>query len=466
MGHGLNVRLDFIRRPWVTFVSPTIYMPQEFLEKSDDWVKGWMMHEIHHRKKDPGSIDKLLLWIYKAVECGVREPAKLAHFYADLITDQELMSTERHKYEAFFDDRQPSLSYLDDQNIELYHEVLNIENKRVEHPTPKASKAHEFAFGGAQDDENRVLGLAAVLKEDFQGSTPFTLDIPPGLELSFEERDKTVRQLLYSGATPAQVEDFLDRLRLGLTYDQRRELLSSVKKLHLYHLVQLVSPVLRGLRTADFPIFEIWGPGDDPRELSIPDTMRLFGLLLPGVFAIKRREIVRGRRAKSIVILMDCSGSTGLNMTIGRERETAFGLIQAAREYGDIVSLIPFSTDVKFDHSILYSRDYDEIEDAVIRVQSGGYSNIASALSMALRVGDTGGRQIVFAMTDGRVWDSEDAVGLTSKLTEYGKIVFFIFGTGVGGMPEEAKELLQGSIVYECDPKQPILDMALREYIG
>jgi Mg-chelatase subunit ChlD len=194
--------------------------------------------------------------------------------------------------------------------------------------------------------------------------------------------------------------------------------------------------------------------------------MRLYGLLIPGVFAVKRRELVRGKRAKSVVILMDCSGSAGLNMTMGREREAAFGLIQAAREYGDIVSFVPFSTDVKFDHSILYSKDYDEIEDAVIRVEPGGYSNIASALSMALRVGDMAGRQVVFAMTDGRVWDSEEAVGLVNKLTEYGKTVFFIFGTGVGGMPEEAKDLLRGAIVYECDPKIVMLDQALQEYMG
>jgi hypothetical protein len=99
-------------------------------------------------------------------------------------------------------------------------------------------------------------------------------------------------------------------------------------------------------------------------------------------------------------------------------------------------------------------------------VEPGGYSNIAPALGLALRVGDLAGRQIVFAMTDGRVWDSEEAIGLASKLTEYGKTIFFVFGTGVSGMPEEAKDLLRGSIVYECDPKEPMLDQALKEYLG
>jgi hypothetical protein len=64
------------------------------------------------------------------------------------------------------------------------------------------------------------------------------------------------------------------------------------------------------------------------------------------------------------------------------------------------------------------------------------------------------------------VWDSEEAVGLVNKLTEYGKTVFFIFGTGVGGMAEEAKDLLRGSVVYECDPKQSMIEQALQEYLG
>jgi hypothetical protein len=441
-------------------------MPREFLERPDDWIRGWMLHEIEHRKRLPGSIETLLLWVYKAISGGVREPGKLVHFYTDLLIDQKLSSSKPDEAAHFLAERGASLSYLDDVNEDLYLKVLGFAKSDHSRSGDKVVRTHQIVFENAKDDENRISDLATFLRDDFQGGSPFVLDIPPGLELSFEERDRTVRHLLYSGATPAQIEDFLDRLRLGLTEDQRRQLLSSAKRLHLYHLVQLVSPVLRGLRTADFPIFEVWSPGDDPRELSLIDTIRVYGILIPGVFAVKRRELVRGRRAKSVVILMDCSGSSGLNMTLGREREAAFGLIQAAREYGDIISFVPFSTDVKFGQAVLYSRDYDEIEEAVIKVEPGGYSNIAPALGLALRVGDLAGRQIVFAMTDGRVWDSEEAVGLANKLTEYGKNVFFIFGTGVGGMPEEAKDLLRGSIVYECDPKEPMIDQALREYMG
>ncbi len=463
---GLDLQLDFIRRPWLTFTAPSVYMPSEFLDFPDAWIKGWMQHEIEHRKRFPGSIEKLLFWVYKFVHNGIKEPGKFVHFYSDLIIDHQLSSTRKEEYSSFFARREPSLYYLDSSNLELFLEIRKLWQDNKYQAPEDAAKAHEIIFRYAKDDENRLQDLAMFLKDRFTGGESFTLDIPPGLELTFEQRDGLIRQLLYAGASPAQVEDFIDRLRLGITEEQLRQLLSSTKKLHLYYLVQLVSPVLRGLKTADFPIFEVWSPGDDIRELSLIDTLRIYGTFIPAVLAIRRRELVRGRRAKSVVIVMDCSGSAGLNMTVGREREAAFGLLQAAREYGDVVSFIPFSTEVKFDHSILYSKDYDEIEDAIVKVEPGGYSNIASALSMAIRVGDMAGRQIVFAMTDGRVWDSEQAVGLVNKLGEYGKVIFFIFGTGVGGMPEEAKELLRGSIVYECDPKEPMVDQALLEYLG
>jgi hypothetical protein len=231
---GLDLNLDFIRRPWLTFTSPNVYMPREFLEKSENWIQGWMLHEIEHRKRSPGSIETLLLWVYRAIERGVREPGKLAHFYTDLVIDQNLSSSRKEEISSFLAERSPTLNYLDDANQELYRQVLELIEGSNRNASDKIAKTYEIIFENAKDDENRISDLAAFLKEDFQGGSPFVLDIPTGLELSFEERDKTIRQLLYSSVTPAQIEDFLDRLRLGLTEDQRRQLLSSAKRLHLY----------------------------------------------------------------------------------------------------------------------------------------------------------------------------------------------------------------------------------------
>ncbi len=461
-----KLELEFIRTSRLSLTSPRIYARSEYLSHSDSWLTGWLLHEIQHRKWLPGTIENQLFWSYLATQSGLREPTKLVHFFCDLLIDAKLALQESEKYGEFLAYRGPSLDYLDGEQASFYLDILKIVREGAKPSEPKTREAYETIFEGANDNETRLKKLAQVLADQFRGNTPFTTDIPPSLELSFEEKDNLLRSMLYSGASPSQVQDFFDKIRIRHTERERRALLLTANKLFMYQLVEVMSPILRGHRIADFPVLEIWNPGDDPRELSLVDTIRIHGILIPGVFAVKRREVVRGKRAKSIAIVMDCSGSTGLSQTLAREREAAFGLVQAAKQRSDLVSFIPFSTDVDLENAVIHSRDYQGIEEAILKVEAAGYSNITAPLSMALKVADLAGRQVAFVMTDGRVWDSEQAMGMISALSEYGKIVFFIFGTGVSGMPEEAKDLMRGLPVYECDPKEPIVDQALKEYLG
>ena len=103
-----------------------------------------------------------------------------------------------------------------------------------------------------------------------------------------------------------------------MSQTEKRQILAATRKLYLYNLLQTISPILRAFRTADYPVMEIWNPGDHPSELSIVDTYRIYGILVPGVFAIKRRELVSGKRAKSVSILMAVS-YTHLTLPTNRE---------------------------------------------------------------------------------------------------------------------------------------------------
>ncbi len=461
-----ELELEFIRSSRPSLTSPRIYVPRELLSRSDSWLTGWLLHEVQHRRWLPQSVERQLFWSYVATQSGLREPTKLIHFFCDLLIDTKLAIQESERYREFLAERAPTLDYLDGEQASLYLDISQMAKDGTKPSELKVREAYEAIFEGAIDNETRLGKLSQHLADQFRGSTPFTTDIPPGLELSFEQKDDLLRSMLYADASPAQIQEFFDKIRIRHTERERRQLLLTANKLYLYQLVEVMSPILRGLRTADFPVLETWSPGDDPRELSVVDTIRIYGILIPGVFAIRRREIVRGRRAKSVCILMDCSGSTGLSQTIAREREAAFGLVQAARQRSDIVSFIPFSTDVDLDNSVLNSRDYEGIEEAILKVEPMGFSNITAPLSLALKVADLAGRQVAFVMTDGRVWDSEKAMGMINTLSEYGKVVFFIFGTGVSAMPEEAKDLMRGFPMYECDPKEPIVDQALQEYLG
>lgn len=460
------LELNYVLRPRNIISPPQIYVSRDFLEQPDDWLRGWLLHEIEHRRCLPGTIETQLFWSYIVTRTGLREPTRLIHFYCDLAIDNLLLSARPAEYREFLRNRASTLSYLEEDQRATYLEVIDALSKDAEPSSEKGKVVFEAICKGANDHENRLKALSNILTADFRGTTPFTTDIQPNLKLNFTERDNLTRYLLASGAVPTQVQEFFDTARISMTESEARQVLMTATRLYMHHFVEAISPILRGHRVADFPILEIWNPGDDPRELSLVDTIRLYGILVPGVFAVKRREVVRGRRAKAITVLMDCSGSTALTQTLSREREAAFGLVQAARQRSDIVSFIPFSTDVHMGDAILYSRDYDGMEEAIIKVQPSGFSNITAPLSLALKVADIAGRQVAFVMTDGRVWDSEQALGMINSLTEYGKIIFFIFGTGVTAMPEEAKQLLRGSVVYECDPKEPIVEQALHEYLG
>ncbi len=443
-----------------------IYVPREVLKKEKAWVEGWLLHEIEHRASIPGSLERQLLWEYIALDEGVPRTASLVHFFSDILIDRKILSRTPTRYMNYFQNGELSLRYLTGLQRRLYSQILDLYSNEEADVERKIREIYQALFSGAIELEARLRKFSKILRTDFVETPDSSPDLTFPIGISFKQRDRLIRSLLYTGATPARVEDFFNKIHARMSQPERRQILAATRKLYLYNILQTISPILRAFRTADYPVMEIWNPGDHPSELSIVDTYRIYGILIPGVFAIKRRELVSGKRAKSVSILMDCSASTGLSMSIGREREAAFGLVEAAKELNDMVSFVPFSTNVLYDDTVFFSKDYEGIEDAIVRVEPSGYTNVSPPLSLALKAAEMAGRQTTFIMTDGGMWDSEQALGMLNRLTEFGKVVFFIFGAGVSGMQKEAKEFIRGVNVYECDPKEPIMEEALKEYLA
>ena len=462
----VELQLDIGRRPTAYMEYDRIYVSREVLKEQKAWVEGWLLHEIEHRASIPGSLERQLLWEYIALDEGVPRPARLVHFFSDMLIDRKILSRTPTRYMRYLQNRDLTLRYLTDDLRKVYCQILDLYGNEQAEVGRKTHEAYQAMFSGAIELETRLRKLSRILRTDFVEAADSSPDLTSPIGLSFQQRDRLIRSLLYTGATPARVEDFFNKIHARMSQAEKRQILAATRKLYLYNLLQTISPILRAFRTADYPVMEIWNPGDHPSELSIVDTYRIYGILVPGVFAIKRRELVSGKRAKSVSILMDCSASTGLSMSIGREREAAFGLVEAAKELNDMVSFVPFSTNVLYDDTVFFSKDYEGIQDAVVRVEPSGYTNVTPPLSLALKAAEMAGRQTTFIMTDGGMWDSEQALGMLNRLTEFGKVVFFIFGAGVSGMQKEAKEFIRGVNVYECDPKEPIMEEALKEYLG
>jgi len=443
-----------------------ICVPREVLKEQKAWVEGWLLHEIEHRSSIPGSLERQLLWEYIALDEGVPRTASLVHFFSDMLIDRKILLKTPIGYMKYLQNRDLTLRYLTDGQGQLYRQILDLYSNEQAEVGRKTHEVYKAMFRGVIELEARLRKFSKILRTDFAEAADSSPDLTSPIGLSFQQRDRLIRSLLYTGATPAKVEDFFSKIHARMSQAERRQILAATRKLYLYNMLQTISPILRAFRTADYPVMEIWNPGDHPSELSIVDTYRIYGILIPGVFAIKRRELVSGKRAKSVSILMDCSASTGLSMSMGREREAAFGLVEAAKELNDMVSFVPFSTTVLYDNTVFFSKDYEGIQDAIVRVEPSGYTNVTPPLSLALKAAEMAGRQTTFIMTDGGMWDSEQALGMLNRLTEFGKVVFFIFGAGVSGMRKEAKEFIRGVNVYECDPKEAIMEEALREYLG
>ena len=288
----VQLQLEVGRRPTAQVDYDRLFVPREVLREPKAWVEGWLLHEIEHRASIPGSLERQLLWEYIALDEGVPRPARLVHFFSDMLIDRKILSRTPMRYMKYLQNRVPSLRYLTDSLRQFYYQILYLYGNEQVQVDERTHEVYQATFGGAIELETRLRNFSKILRTDFIETSDSSPDLTFPIGLSFQQRDRLIRSLLYMGATPARVEDFFNKIHARMSQAERRQILAATRKLYLYNMLQTISPILRAFRTADYPVMEIWNPGDHPSELSIVDTYRIYGILVPGVFAIKRRELV------------------------------------------------------------------------------------------------------------------------------------------------------------------------------
>ena len=87
-----ELQLEVGRRPTAHIDYDKIFVPREVLKEQKAWVEGWLLHEIEHRASIPGNLEKQLLWEYIALDEGVPRPARLVHFFSDMLIDRKILS--------------------------------------------------------------------------------------------------------------------------------------------------------------------------------------------------------------------------------------------------------------------------------------------------------------------------------------------------------------------------------------
>lgn len=531
-----------------------------------------MLSEVELRSSYPGTLERLMSWIFLAWDRGVHNRRTLVGLFSNALADKALLTEEPAIYPKFFRYRLEGLQASKDPMIELFYKatktLLDGDHKES---SGKAEELREVLFEKPLEPTTRLRLLLDLLPPEIIYQTTkipqeFLIygsisEATPSFAVSGDKMDMVLRTLLSVGATPTKLKPFWKDSHLGLTsslefeekkkrFDEflksritylrrlafhekvfgraetadqvisafreylrsgdlsrgesesggehetisdrivysnyieevlesmsgqyieptgreQRQLVRMATKLYFSNVFIITAHELRGFRKQYTPPpMGAWNIGDHVKALSIPDTFRVYGMFIPGVFALKKFEWWQKREFANVCIVMDVSGSTAIENKIDSIREAVFCLIEACRYGSDLVTFIPFSTNVDHESVRMHTKDYETIEDLVISIEPSGYTNITPALQLALRSAERPGSQITYIFTDGGIWDGDSAQSAVDLLARYGRVYIFLMGDKVEYMYEGARTLASAAVVHECSIHESLVEKALMEYFN
>jgi len=237
------------------------------------------------------------------------------------------------------------------------------------------------------------------------------------------------------------------------------------EKIRLYGKYIELSDQLRGSH-GDLYYLDNWKIGDPPQILLYEDTLRIYGKCLPPIFSLKYTKTEKmdngGTRGGNLCLVLDVSGSmTG--DPIARVREVAYALIQEARSFNDLVSIIPFSGSINENFVVEPTYDYSKAENLVVRLLGSGGTQIRRAIKKALEFAQQYKSQTTYIITDTGIYDLQESISLLKRLSDYGKTILFIMGSS---FKNTAVQEMADKIYILKNVSKPFMEEALLEYYG
>jgi hypothetical protein len=219
----------------------------------------------------------------------------------------------------------------------------------------------------------------------------------------------------------------------------------------------------------------IWRLGDPIDELDVMETVRSYGVLVPGHTTVRAREVPMVQKvgrlregSADIVVIVDQSGSMRELMPSGEgqkyvaARNTALALLGWARYIGADARLMTFSNDVVIDSGWVEAR---RIKEVAVHFAAHYYPLNNTVLSSALHRIDKP-KATVYVIGDFELGDWNWAVRLLPKLASLDVLlVLLLIGREyfVRLMADVAREQGVKVRAYSVDSPRAMLENALRE---
>lgn len=168
-----------------------------------------------------------------------------------------------------------------------------------------------------------------------------------------------------------------------------------------------------------------WNIGDPVETLDIIKTLSIYGILIPGIYSLKAKDINSGlgaseKRYRDCIIILDASGSMD-GEKFERAREAAYVIARTTYENGGAVGLIPFSGGVWEEYIIYPTKNIGDVENLLFRLLPNGGTKMTSALKTALSMGS---KYYVYVLSDAEVYDVKNSSFLLRRMKN--RATFFL----------------------------------------
>lgn len=191
-------------------------------------LKGWLLSEVELRTSYPGTLERLMNWIYLAWEGGVQDRKTLIGLFSNALADKKLLAEEPAVYPKFFRYRLEGLKASTNPMAKLFFQtsksLLTSGHKEV---YGKAAEIREVLFERPLDPAIRLRLLLDLLPREIlsqSAETPQELlvygsisEATPSFAISSDEIERLLRSLISIGATPTKLRNFWEDSHLCLT---------------------------------------------------------------------------------------------------------------------------------------------------------------------------------------------------------------------------------------------------------